>query len=72
MAFIRKSKLIEIKTKSSRKEVVLPVITSKMFEIGPLKPLKSDRYLIHGRKKDNFEKSSIPEAYRSLDLRQSE
>lgn len=68
---MRRAKLIELKAKSIRREVVLPVISSKLFEIGPLRPLKTERYLMHTRNKLN-PKNTIPEAYRSLDLRQTD
>ena len=49
---------------------MLPKIGSKSFELGPLKPLQQDRYLVHNRRKSFVEKDKSPRSFRSLDLRE--
>lgn len=48
----------------------LPIIASKMFEIGPLKSINTDRYLVHSRKDMVSQKVSKQKTFRSLDLRE--
>ena len=67
-----KAKLIKIRNKPDRKEVVLPVIISKLFELVPLKPRKQEQFMIHRRKNHKNEKSRIPDIYRSLDMKISD
>lgn len=47
------------------------MITSKMFEIGPLRPRKSEQFMIH-RKNKNKSKDRIPDLCKSLDMKLSD
>ena len=40
-----------------------------MFEIGPLKAINTDRYLVHSRKEMVSQRVSKQKTFRSLDLR---